>query len=84
LWLLERVAGETDDQSAREKAHSKLTAHPGREGMRMSELDIILAGVGLATVALVIIGMVSNCARWRDERRRATRAGRIGSSDKVW
>jgi hypothetical protein len=50
----------------------------------MSEVDIVIAGIGLVTVALVIVGLVSNCTSWHDERRRISRAGRTGSSDKVW
>jgi hypothetical protein len=50
----------------------------------MSEFDIIIAVIGLATVALVIAGVVSNCTSWHDERRRIRRAGRTGSGDKVW
>jgi hypothetical protein len=45
---------------------------------------VIIAGIGLATVALVIAGVASNCSSWHGERRRIRRSRRIGSSDKAW
>jgi hypothetical protein len=48
------------------------TAHPARKKV-MTEFDVVILVLAAVVLALLLLGLISNCTQWHDEQQRVAR-----------